>query len=119
VQSRRATRGVVLDDAGPAGQLIQPLTRAGVDVHVISGRDYAQACAGLHARARDGRLTHLGDETFVRALKGAATRDLGDMWAWRRRTSTADITPIVAATVGVWGHSAVEKREILVIGGYV
>lgn len=119
IQDRRPTRGVVLDDAGPAGQLITPLKKAGVDVNVISGREYAQSCAQLHAGARDGTITHLGDPIFVTALKGAATRQLGDMWAWRRRTSTADITPIVAATVALWGHQTVEKKQILVTGGWV
>jgi hypothetical protein len=37
------------------------------------------------------------------ALAGARRRRLGDAWAWDRRDSTVDISPLVAATLARHG----------------
>ena len=38
-------------------------------------------------------------------MKGATKRPLGDAWAWSRKNSTVDISPLVAATLALWGYS--------------
>ena len=50
-------------------------------------------------------LRHLGGLELRQAVKGATKRPLGDAWAWSRRNSTVDISPLVAATLALWGHS--------------
>jgi ABC-type sulfate transport system substrate-binding protein len=35
-------------------------------------------------------------------VSGAARRTLLDAWAWARRTSQTDISPLVAATAARW-----------------
>ena len=70
---------------------------------------------GLGARLREGvrpvrrhwssekALRHLGGLELRQAVKGATKRPLGDAWAWSRRKSTVDISPLVAATLALWG----------------
>lgn len=100
-------RAVVRDNGGPAGSL--DLTD--LDDVLDSGTvGLVQACGRIYDAARDGGLVHLGDPILESALTSAATRTLGDRWAWKRRTSASDITPIVAATLALWGH--VEAAEL-------
>jgi phage terminase large subunit-like protein len=115
-----AIRGVVLDDAGPAGELVQPLRLAGIEVHTIGTRGLVQACGGLYSAVRDGTITHMGDPIMLKALKAAAKRELGDAWAWGRKASASDITPLVAATIARWGDLELpepERTDILVSWG--
>jgi hypothetical protein len=42
------------------------------------------------------------------AIRGAATRKLGDSWAWSRRNSSVDISPLVASTLALWGAATLE-----------
>jgi hypothetical protein len=37
------------------------------------------------------------------AVEGAAQRTLGDAWAWSRRSSRSNVTPLVAASAGPLG----------------
>lgn len=99
---------VVVDGAGPAGSLIAELEAAGVEVQRPSARDVAQACGAFYdaavPAAGEPTLRHLGQEALDAAVAGAARRQLGDAWAWSRR-SAVDISPLVAVTLAAWGHA--------------
>lgn len=112
LRARHGARAVAMDGAGPVGELVQPLQQLGIDPLVLNGRQMAQACGALYAAARDGGVTHLGDQILEDAIRGAATRTLGDSWAWKRRTSSSDITPLVAATVARWAHHEAEEIAV-------
>ncbi|MCP2339177.1 terminase large subunit domain-containing protein [Actinomadura rupiterrae] len=100
---------VVIDAAGPAGSLIPDLEAAGVAVTKPSMRDLTQACGGFidAARPQDGppTLRHAGQRALDEAVAGAVRRSLGDAWAWSRRSSAVDISPLVAVTLAAWGRS--------------
>ncbi|WDZ87195.1 hypothetical protein [Micromonospora cathayae] len=98
----------VLDPAGPAGALLPQLAEVGIDPRQLSTRDLGQACEAFSATVGAQALRHLGDPVLARAIASAGRRDIGDgLWAWSRRKSTADICPLVAATVAHWGLSVV------------
>jgi hypothetical protein len=66
----------------------------------------AQACGQFYdATVETGRLRHVDQQEMNDALKAAVTRPLGDAWAWDRKRPTADITPITAATLALWGFT--------------
>ena len=96
---------VVVDGAGPAGSLIAPLEAAGVEVLKPSARDAAQACGQFYDAAVQGRLRHLDQPALNAAVAGAKRRDLGDAWAWARKNTSIDISPLVAVTLALWGHA--------------
>jgi len=96
---------VVVDGAGPAGSLIAPLEAAGVEVLKPSARDAAQACGQLYDAAINGHLRHLDQPALNTALAGARRRELGDAWAWTRKNTSVDISPLVATTLALWGHA--------------
>jgi hypothetical protein len=96
---------VVVDAAGPAGSLIAPLDREGVEVYKPSAREAAQACGQFYDAATSDALRHLDQPELNAALAGAARRPLGDAWAWARKNSSSDISPLVAVTLAMFGHA--------------
>ena len=106
LRERWRTCAVVIDPTGQAGSLIAPLEEAGVEVVKPSAREMGQACGQFYEAVTDsGTLRHLGQPELATALAGAQRRPLQDAWAWSRKDSTVDITPLVTATLAVWGHT--------------
>lgn len=93
---------VALNSSGPVGSLIPELERAGLSWTDVRGADYTKACALIVATVNERGLSHRGEPEFVAAIVGAKTRAAGDGFTWARTTSAVDITPLVAATVGLW-----------------
>lgn len=96
---------VVVDGVGPAASLITPLQQAGVEVQSPATRDVGRACAAFYDGVLDTRsVWHGGQPSLDAALAGARKRTLGESgWAWGRKGSHVDISPLVAATLAVWG----------------
>jgi hypothetical protein len=94
---------VMTDGAGPAGSLIYRCDEAGVAVETVTTGDHAKACGMLVDLVEQEELRHLGSGELASALRGATRRPLGDAWAWSRKSSTVDISPLVAATLALWG----------------
>jgi hypothetical protein len=97
--------GVICDGMGPASSLIGELEKAGVDIRVVEAREYAQGCGIFFDCFEQHAIRHLGTSELNTAIKGAATRPLGDRWAWSRKSSGVDISPLVACTLALWGLS--------------
>ena len=105
---------VVVDPTSHAGALIEDLEKAGVEVvKPFTARDAAQACGQFtNAAAPEVRgLAHLGQDSLNRALAGAMKRNLSDAWAWDRSNPSADISPLVAATLAAWGVGKFGRRK--------
>ena len=96
-------RAVMLDPAGPAGSLIVPLGNVGVEPQLVGGREMAQACGGFFDLVMSGQLKHLDDPVLNLAVDAGRRRRVGDAWAWHRRDTSADISPLVAVTLAVAG----------------
>jgi len=94
---------VMADAAGPAGSLIYRCEEAGFSVDTVTAGDHAKACGMLVDLVEQAELRHLGSGELASALRGATRRPLGDAWAWSRKSSNVDITPLVAATLALWG----------------
>ena len=95
----------VMADIAPAGPLLDDLNRLGVSCELISGAgQLAQACATFLDRVEAKSLRYRWSEPLDLAVQNAATRPLGDSgFAWSRRSSAVDISPLVAATVALFG----------------
>ncbi|MFD9943206.1 hypothetical protein ACFWYW_14565 [Nonomuraea sp. NPDC059023] len=101
---RHEPLAVVVDAAGPAGNLIADLTNAGIEVLVPTLREVGQACTGLYDAIEQDRFRHIDQPALTAAVAGAEQRNIGDgAWAWSRRHTAIDICPLVAVTNAVWG----------------
>lgn len=93
----------VVDGVGPAGRLIEPMQMAGLTVIVASSKDVGQSCAWLVDKVAERGVWHGPQPELDAAVSGARRRNIGDgMFAFGRRVSTVDISPLEAVTLA--GH---------------
>lgn len=111
-------RGVVADERGPGAAFISELKNRRVRVYPVRSGEYAAACGRFYdccgvpedgAEGSPSKLRHRDDEPLNAAVAGAAQRPLGDAWAWSRKNSSVDITPLVACTLALHRASGPER----------
>jgi hypothetical protein len=111
VEANPQVRAVVIDGASPAAAIIDDLKHAKVKVTTSGARDMAAACGQFYSGVFEAWLRHTNQPQVNAALSAARKRRLGDAWAWNRRNTAADITPLVACTLALWGaQSSTVKR---------
>lgn len=97
---------IAVDPGSPVASLIPQMEAAGLDMVKTTARDVAQACGGLFDAVCPAEgsptLVHLGQKPLDDAVAGAVRRELGDAWAWSRRATHVDISPLVAVTLASW-----------------
>jgi len=93
---------LVVDPAGPAGALIPELRAANLEVIEVSGQEFTKACGLFYDAVTDGECQIRTDPRLDAACAAAAKRPSGDAWAWTRKSSSVDISPIVTVTLAYW-----------------
>lgn len=115
----RTQRGVavVIDAMSPAAALVPALTEAGVKVTLTGTRQMIDACGGFYDAVMASALSHFDQEPLNAALAGAQRRYIGQEggWGWNRRS--ADITPLVAATLAHYGVTTSKRATRQVATG--
>lgn len=123
LRDTRAPLAVTLDVKGPAGSLILDLEDQGFhlprdkdrprrgDMAIPNAQEVAAAFGLFVDLFRQGLIYHAGDEPLDRAVATAETRNLVGGTAWDRGKGGADISPLCAATIGVW--ALVARRHLL------
>jgi hypothetical protein len=112
----------VIDGKGPLGSLV-PGLRKGLarlykegelerEIPVLTPNitEICQWCGWFYDAVRYSRMVHLGDKAMAYALAGADKRVIGDSWAWSRRTTDEDISPLYAATLGALGFNTTAEE---------
>lgn len=105
---------VVVDPAGPAVTLIDQLERRGVNFdggigRKVTTREASDAFSSLfdtvvECDKNNPTFVHSGQRNVTSALDGAVKRSIGDgAYAWGRKNSGVDISPLVACTLAFWG----------------
>jgi hypothetical protein len=118
---------VVVDAAGPAGTLLAPLEQALAELAARTGitcelvkptvRNAAQAAGQFYQgvcgeKVEDRTIRYRNHPALTAAAAGAMKRPLGDAWAWARQGISVDISPLVAATLALWGHAGYHNRPV-------
>lgn len=116
---------IVYDKSGPAASLekgLEELERNGIAVKALDAQEYARACGTLVDSCKQDVLRHLGTSELAGGIRSAVTRPIGDAWAWSRKLSPLDISPLVSTTLALWGlvtemptRSVYEDRGVLVV----
>jgi hypothetical protein len=102
LQDRHDPAKIVCDEKSPAASLIPEFEEREIKVETINSAEHAQACGRLFDDVEQGELRHIDQADLNAAVRGAETRPLSDAWAWSRKNSTIDISPLVAATLAAW-----------------
>jgi hypothetical protein len=92
----------VIDKNGPAGSFIDELVRRGVKVDEAAGPDLARASGEFYDRVLAGKVSVRSNADLDAAVAGALKRQVGESWAWGRKSSKFDISLLVAASLGLW-----------------
>lgn len=105
---------IVIDPVGPGAPLIIEAEKAGLEVTALTARDVAQAhlqfcnwCRDIPAEgdkpAEPRKLAHLGQADLRSAVAAGVRREIGDgQYAWARRNTASDISPLCGATMAAW-----------------
>lgn len=104
----------VIDPVGPSGTLHDEMVGRGLDVPPFTVRDLTRASANLLDRIThtdtqgvlDPTVRIRPDDGLEAAAEAAATRKVGDSWAWQR-TPQGSIASLEAATLAL--HAAAHK----------
>lgn len=112
---------ILCANSSPASSLIPQLQDKRIEVEAVGAADEARACGLFFDLVTEERLRYPQNDLLKKALKGAKARPLGDSWAWARKTSSVDITPLVAVTLALWGAirdkpTVYEGRGVAVVG---
>ncbi|HSE45108.1 MAG TPA: hypothetical protein VLA89_07240 [Gemmatimonadales bacterium] len=107
---------VLTHGSGPGASLLHEMEHLGVKVEPIPTHEYVKACGLLFDVVERQTLRHLGQPELAHAIKGAADRQIDDAWAWSRKNSHVDISPLVAGTLAHWG--ATEHRPTYRAAGF-
>ena len=103
---------VFLDPRSDTNALLLPLAAAGIDAVEVKSSEHAEACGGLLAAVLSGKLIHARHSALDAAVRGATRRPYGDAWAWNRRKSDVDISPLVAVTLARWGALTASEVDV-------
>jgi hypothetical protein len=78
----------------------------------MTARSVAQSAGSLYDSLMAEGFRHLDQPQLTAAVSGARRRQLGDSWAFGRRSSSVDICPLVAASFARWGFVSAEARHV-------
>lgn len=103
---------VVLDAAGPAGSFVADLERSQIPFEVLAPKDATRATGCFYDAVVNDKIRVRRDRDLDDAVAAAARRPVGDAWTWGRKTSRADISPLVAATLAFWSTAQAEEVPV-------
>lgn len=104
---------VRIHKTAPEGSFIARFRELGIEVVEVSSAEVAQATGQFIDDANAGRVAHLNQPWLNKALDGAELRTGSDGAAlWSQRTSSVDITPLMAVTVALGGVPQEVSRPV-------
>ncbi|MEJ7891716.1 MAG: hypothetical protein WKF94_03660 [Solirubrobacteraceae bacterium] len=118
LQAAHDSTGFRYAEKSPTAALVRGLADAGVTLEPVGAQQHAEACGQLIDRVEQGLVRHTGTPELSAAIEGASIRPLGDAWLWSRRASRADVTPLVAGTLAMWGVDQAPTRPQATLEDY-
>jgi hypothetical protein len=119
LQTRWAPCALVLAPSGPGSSLLPEADAAGLEVLRPGIPDIAGACgafydaSGANPDVQEAAiLRHLDQPDLNLALAGAMRREVGDRWLWARKGVAVDLSPLVAATLALWGWQTKARQQV-------
>lgn len=106
---------IVAGNDGPVLTVVDEATRKPHSVTIRQAKppEYATACGQFADAIEAGSVGHRNEQPMNAAVQGAGKRAIGDGgWGWGRRTSTADVAPLVAASLAMWANSRRPARPV-------
>ncbi|MFM1964890.1 MAG: hypothetical protein RL134_615 [Actinomycetota bacterium] len=103
-------RPILVDPKSPTGGLLHALRAANVPLQEVAPAQFVRACSGLQDAALNDRIRHLDQPELSEAVRGADVRPVGEAWAFSAKSSSTDITPLLAATLALFGLAEANEQ---------
>jgi len=97
---------LLADRRAGAGALIDALAIGGVPVEEVTAGMLVTHCGAFFDAVTAGEIEHDSQPRLDAAAEAAISRQLGDAWAWDRRRSIVELSPLLAATHAVGAYRA-------------
>jgi phage terminase large subunit-like protein len=108
---RAGHRGArIVCDELVAAATVADAARQRLKIDAMPAGFLTRACGSFVDQLAAGQLAHRDQPALNAALRGARRRPVADGWAWSRRTSADDISPLVAVTLAAWAHRSAPRR---------
>lgn len=113
IASAQGIRTVVIDSVGPGSSFIDLLKAKRVTVYATNMNEMARASALLYDGVNNADVVHRGQPLLNYAISEVTKRKLGDGFAFNRRSTSTDITPVVSCALAMFGvmNSKVRKQK--------
>jgi hypothetical protein len=96
---------IVADSQGPVVTVVDAARRLGVPIKSVTPTELATACQSTFDAIESATIGHRSEQPLNSAVQGAGKRPIGDGgWAWGRRTSTVEISSLVAGSLAYWAN---------------
>lgn len=112
VLERYPATEVIVDRSAWAASLADDIRAAGITVHETNAAEVSTAAGQFLEAVLEAKFFHRGDPRLTTAVEGARQRPIGERWGWDRKTPTVDITPLVAASLSLWGLGTLKPSPI-------
>jgi phage terminase large subunit-like protein len=112
IVAEHSPRYVLLDAVGPGQSLIPALQKLRIQLTTTDTAAMTAACAGFFDAVVQGKVAHRDDPALNQAVAGAKQRELGDRWAWARRTSRSNVSPLVSVTLAHYGVTVLGTHRL-------
>lgn len=112
---RNRTAAVVCDGYGPASSVIPKIEKLGLEVTTFDAAGYGQACGQFVDAVDEAAFRYPSSDQLTGAVKAAKTRPLGDAAVWSRKHSSANISPLVSATLALSAVITAAERQPMIV----
>ena len=102
LEAKHSPLEIVCDGKGLSASMHQAIESTGVKIRRLTTDELAQSCVRFVDAVSEKTMRHPGGNVLWNCIRGAATRPLSDRWIWSRRSSTVDISALVATTMALW-----------------
>jgi hypothetical protein len=94
---------VIVDRSAWAASLVEDIRAADLAVHETDAAEVSTAAGQFLEAVLEQKFFHRGDPRLTTAVEGSRQRAIGQKWGWDRKLPTVDVSPLVAASLALWG----------------
>lgn len=111
---------VIIHKGSQSAAFITELEYFGIRVISPTAGEFAQACGEFHTSVSPPRgsyptVVHLGQPPLTAAVAAGVQKPMGTTWIWDQSLPNAEISPLLAATLALWGFRMIltEKPAVM------
>jgi hypothetical protein len=103
---------VIVDRSAWAASLADDIRAANLALHETNAAEVSTAAGQFLETVLEQKLFHRADPRLTTAVEGSRQRPIGERWGWDRKIPTIDVSPLVAASLALWGLGTLKPSPI-------